>query len=148
MAHDAHSGPQARAPAPGAWTMPGAAIARVRRHGGDVSGDPALPGVLADIAEVAGRETAIKIALEWGGRWVHMPSAEYLRRRADHNLVVLLGTALAAKVAARVGGGSVYIPMARRACAVELDRQGTPTRGIAERLHTNVVTIRRYIRHA
>ena len=127
--------------------MPQAAIARTRRGRGGVSGVPALPGILADIAEAAGHEAAIKMALEWGGREVHIPKPAHLRGRATHPLVALLGARAASAVAARVGGGSTYVPRARRACAVFLARDHSPAE-IAGRLGVSPKVARRYSRRA
>ena len=127
--------------------MPEAAIAGVRRGRGDVSGDSPLPGVLAEIADVAGHEAAIKMALEWGGREIHIPKPAHLKGRTTHRLVVLLGPEAASAVAARVGGGSTYIPRARRACAAFLARDHSPGE-IARRLGTSRKVIRRYNRRA
>ena len=127
--------------------MPEAAIAHVRCGRADVSGNPPLPGVLAEIAEAAGREAAIKIALEWGGREIHIPKPAYLRGRGTHRLVALLGSRTASAVAARVGGGSTYIPRARRACAAFLATDHSPAE-IAGRLGVSPKVARRYSRRA
>lgn len=126
--------------------MPGAAIAHVRRGRGDVSANPPLPGVLAEIAEVAGHEAAVKVALEWGGRDVHIPKPGHLKRRPTHHLVVLLGSRAASAVAVRVGGGSTYIPRARRACAAHLVASGLSIAETASRLAISSSAARRYAR--
>ena len=90
-----------------------------------------LPGVLEEIADIAGRPTAIAIALAWGGREVHIPKPLHLARHPDHPLARLLeaeGTAL--KVSDYLGGSCIYLPRARRACALHLAAAGaTPRRG-------------------
>ena len=75
-----------------------------------------LPGVLEEIADIAGRATAIAMALAWGGREIHIPKPRHLARHPDHPLTRLLeaeGTAL--QVSDYLGGCSVYLPRARRA---------------------------------
>jgi len=110
---------------------------------------PALPGVLAEIAEVAGRDAAIRVALELGGAETHLPKARYLAQHPEHPLFRVLTDASAAlRVAERVGGGSVYIPMAHRACAVHLAAAGEAAPAIAARLGIAVTTARRYMRGA
>ena len=77
-----------------------------------------LPGVLEEIADIAGRPTAIAIALAWGGREVHIPKPLHLARHPDHPLARLLeaeGTAL--KVSDYLGGSCIYLPRARSAPA-------------------------------
>ena len=94
-----------------------------------------LPGVLEEIADVAGRATAIAMALAWGGREIHIPKPRHLARHPDHPLARLLeaeGTAL--RVADYLGGSSVYLPRARRACAVHLAHAGATPVEIAARL--------------
>ena len=39
-----------------------------------------LPGVLAEIAEVAGRAAAVEVSLAWGGDWIHFPKSAHLAR--------------------------------------------------------------------
>ena len=110
---------------------------------------PTLPGVLAEIAEVAGRDAALRIALAWGGGEIHLPKARHIEAHPEHPLVqVLADRAAALRVAKRVGGGSVYIPMAHKACAVHLAAAGEAAPAIAARLGIAVKTARRYARGA
>ena len=106
-----------------------------------------LPGVLEEIADVAGRPTALAMALAWGGREIHIPKPRHLARHPDHPLARLLkaeGTAL--RVANYLGGCSVYLPRARRACAVHLAAAGATPGEIAARLALSPSAARRYIR--
>ena len=106
-----------------------------------------LPGVLDEIADVAGRSTAIAMALAWGGREIHIPKPRHLARHPDHPLARLLeaeGTAL--RVADYLGGSSVYLPRARRACAVHLAHAGATPVQIAARLSLSPSAARRYTR--
>ena len=117
-----------------------------RARGCGVSGTDALPGVLAEVAEVAGNEAAVALSLGFGGDWLHVPRPDYLAAHPEHRLVTWLGAEAAALVARRMAGDSFYVPLARRACARHLAHQGLPVRVIAERLHTSARTIRRYLR--
>ncbi len=62
-----------------------------------------LPGVLGELAEVLGKDTALAIAREHGGTQVHVP----LQPEPDHWLSQLIGqpeaTAVAAALACRMG---------------------------------------------
>ena len=105
--------------------------------------------MLEEIADVAGRPTAIAMALAWGGREVHIPKPHHLARHPDHPLARLLedeGTAL--KVAEYLGGSGCYLPRARRACALHLAATGATPGEIAARLALSPSAARRYIRGA
>ena len=76
-----------------------------------------LPGVLEEIADIAGRPTAIAMALAWGGREIHIPKPLHLARHPDHPLARLLeaeGTAL--KVSDYLGGSCIYLPRRPSPC--------------------------------
>ncbi len=90
-----------------------------------------LPGVLAEIARIAGREMAIKIALSHGGNEIYIPRNGRLE---GHPLTALVGQRGADALAARFGGATVYIPFARRPLAAHLAGQGLSTAEIAARL--------------
>ena len=105
-----------------------------------------LPGVLAEIAEVAGREAALELAIAWGGTDIHVPKPEHLTRNPQHPLARLLNFGRAARIARRFGGGQVYLPRARRACALHLAAKGTSSAEIAARLGCTPHSVRRYIR--
>lgn len=106
-----------------------------------------LPGVLGEIAETAGRATAIRLALEWGGRDVHIPKPAHLERHPEHPLVaILVAEGTASSVAELLGGNKVYFPHARRACAVHLAAAGADAKEIAARLGISRSAARRYAR--
>lgn len=68
-----------------------------------------LPGVLAEIAEIAGEAAALAVAGAKGGRRAYIPAAGNLTR--DHWLVEAVGLDAARKIAMRLGGGEVPIPL-------------------------------------
>ena len=107
-----------------------------------------LPGVLDEIAEVAGRTAALKLALEWGGEDVHIPKPAHLERRPDHPLAIILAAepGAACAIAERFAGSRIYLPQARADCARYLAGQGVPAGAIAARLHLAPRTVRRLIR--
>ena len=105
-----------------------------------------LPGVLAEIEEVAGREVAVALSLAYGGDWLHVPKASYLAAHPEHRLIAWLGAEAAALVAGRMAGGIIYVPLARRDCARHLARQGMPVHTIADRLRVTTSSVRRYLR--
>ena len=89
------------------------------------------------------------MALAWGGREVHIPKPLYLVQHPEHPLARLLeteGTALT--VADFLGGSCLYLPRARRACALHLAAGGATPAEIAQRLGLSPSAARRYIRGA
>ena len=111
--------------------------------------DRPLPGVLEEIAEIAGQATAIRMALAWGGQEIHIPKPHHLARHPEHPLARLLdaeGTAL--RVSDYLGGSSVYLPRARRACVLFLAAAGATPAEIADRLAIAPAVARRYVRGA
>ena len=113
-----------------------------------MSAEISLPGVLGEIEAAAGREAALTVALKLGGQVMHVPAPDYLLERPDHPLARALGTETAAQVAARLSGGQVYVPRARRALAVHLAGTGLAPPEIAATLGVAVQSARRYIRQS
>ena len=106
--------------------------------------DPSeLPGVLAEIAGLAGTRAALDLALALGGQPAHIPLPQNLS--PDHPLAVAMGTR-AGSVCERFGGESLYIPIARRALCKDLAAQGMTQSKIARRLGVSVRTVRRHLR--
>ena len=103
---------------------------------------PSLPGVLAEIEAVAGREAALEIALAFGGTDI------YVSARGAHARAVIdaVGAGAWAAIVARLGGETVHVPLARRALVRHLSSQGVGTAEIARRLHITQRTARRYRR--
>ena len=104
---------------------------------------PALPGVLAEMAEAAGRDAACGVALEHGGKdgWLVPRRVDCAGGRA---LMELVGAAAARALTRRFGGESVSVPLARRALVEHLAAAGLSTGGIAQRLRIARRTVRRY----
>jgi len=67
-----------------------------------------LPGVLAEIAEIAGKMAAAKVAKAKGGSRAYFPRPE--RLTSEHWLVEACGEHAAA-VAERLGGGHIDVPL-------------------------------------
>ncbi len=109
-----------------------------------MSGLPELPGVLAEIAELAGREAALKLALAMGGEQIHVPRPDNVK--AGHPLAGAIGAPAAVLVSGRFAGESLYVPKARRALARHLHAKGTPKAAIAARLGVSIKTARQYVR--
>lgn len=105
-----------------------------------------LPGMLADVAEIAGEASALALARKLGGASVSVPAPG--RLQADHPIADAIGMKAATAVARRFSGESVYIPKARRALVVDLHRQGLPRREIALRCGITVQAAGRYIRES
>lgn len=109
-----------------------------------MSGLPELPGVLAEIAEVAGREAAIKMALGFGGRDVHIPAARNVR--GEHPLRKCLGPIAMTAIAEHFCGESLYIPKASRAVVHNLKSGGLSNAQIAGLTGLSLSAVRRYAR--
>ena len=108
----------------------------------------ALPGILAEIERVAGRDAALTIALHHGGddgwdvpRGVASPAGEALAAQ--------IGEVAAAAVVHHLGGTALSVPLARRALVAWLaTSRGWTTREIARELAITHRTARRYRRGA
>lgn len=103
----------------------------------------ALPGVLAEIEALAGREVALALALALGGRSIHMPRPKNIV--AGHALLEACG-ASAASIAEHYAGECLYIPKARRALVGHLSARGSTTQEIARLLGITGHTVRQYRR--
>ena len=112
-----------------------------------MSGDRALPGVLADIERLAGRKRAEALARMYGGRRIYVPRASRLRsdEYADHPLRLALGKTAAIAVAAVMAGTTIEIPKARRALAISLRASGWSAPDIACELGVTGRAVRRYL---
>ncbi|MDO8837999.1 MAG: hypothetical protein Q7V31_03660 [Parvibaculum sp.] len=111
---------------------------------------PALPGILATIAAVAGDGAARLVAKEWGGRRFYLPK-EF---RPTHRLVELMGETKARKVFEALGGGApVLVPMgdvagpaARRRIVGELLDKGESQAKAAQAAGVHTRTVERVSR--
>lgn len=90
-----------------------------------------LPGVLAALEELVGRDLVVLLAAELGGDSVHVPHPENLH--PEHPLYATIGSAARA-IAERYAGEALYIPRARAALVADLSARGLDTRAIASRL--------------
>jgi len=132
--------------------MPPGRHGRTRPGYGGVSGNPEnstpaageLPGVLAEIAAVAGREAALRLALEMGGETLYVPKPDRLTH--GHRLVTAVGSACARRIAQRFAGESIDVPLARRALAVWLAGRDMSAAQIGRALSIRVQTARKYTR--
>jgi len=104
-----------------------------------------LPGVLAEIAEIVGADTALALALALGGQSIHVPKRNNLE--PDHPLSRAAGPA-APEIAARYAGESLYIPHARRTLVLHLSGQGRSAREIAAMLGISPRAVRQHRRRA
>ena len=102
-----------------------------------------LPGVLAEIEAVAGRDAALSLALAHGGEDIYIAA----RGAQARDLAATVGgTAAWAAIVGRLGGEIVRIPLARRVLVRHLAGQGLNTVQIARRLRITRRTVRRYRR--
>ena len=107
-----------------------------------MNADADLPGVLDEIADIAGRDAALDLAATFGGSTLHVPAPGRVHR---HALCHVLGDERARQVAERFQGEQVYIPQARRASVLRLRSQGLSRREIAKRLGVSDRTVRRIL---
>ena len=103
-----------------------------------------LPGVLAEIDEVAGRVAAVDLSIAMGGLTLHVPQPGHMNH--GHLLVEAVGREAALLIAERFQGESLYIPIARRFQALALAERGLSKKEIAQRLRISKRSIERYIR--
>lgn len=103
-----------------------------------------LPGALAEIAEIVGRDAALGLALAMGGQQLHVPHAS--RLEYWHPLCCAIGRENAIKLAGAMCGEKVYLPRARRALVVHLAARGMPTGAIARALGLSTSAVSRYRR--
>ncbi len=103
-----------------------------------------LPGVLAEIAAVAGRDAALMIAWKHGGDdgW-DVPRGD---TTAAAELARLIGKGPAAGIMRRFGGNSVAVPLARRHLAPWLAGRGMNATEIATAMRITRRTARRYMK--
>ena len=107
----------------------------------------AWPGLLKDVARVAGSDAAFRLAMELGGTEIHVPKAAYLRSAPDHPIVQAIGVTAATAVANEIGHGeSMYVPRARRPCVQVLKARGASTREVAARLQISPQAVRAHWR--
>lgn len=101
-----------------------------------------LPGILAEIEEIAGRDAAVALAVALGGESVHVPRTANLSD--NHPVVCAAGWAAARAIAERHAGECLYVPMARRALARILCAQGRSVAEISRLLRISKSAARRY----
>ena len=111
-----------------------------------MAADEPLPGILAEVEEIVGREKAIRLAIQLGGREMHIPHPDKLR--ADHPIVAVTGIRRGRKIAERFNGVSVYVPHARREITIYMVQQGRTVKEISDMLQTSANTIRKILRRA
>lgn len=101
-----------------------------------------LPEVLRVIAETAGYEAAMTLALEYGGRPFIFPrDAPKGRGTAGSLLASFVGPEAARKLAAMFDGERVDIPKVNRALILWLRSKGMNNVAIAARLRVNLRTV-------
>lgn len=103
-----------------------------------------LPGVLAEIEEVAGRKAALRLALAMGGAELRVPRPETISE--EHCIAQAVGVEHARAIAGRFCGECLYVPMARRALVTYLFEDGSKVPEIAAQLGLSRQTVRRYRR--
>jgi len=104
-----------------------------------------LPGVLAEIEAVAGRNAALSLALAHGGEEIYICA----RGARARQMALTVGSAAAwAAIVANFAGETVHIPLARHALVRQLADEGHNTAQIPRRLQITGGPVRRYRRQA
>ena len=103
-----------------------------------------LPGGLAEVAAIIGRDGALDLAEAWGGQRIYVPKPAGLG--GANPLVQTLGNRLAMKLAERLAGDRLQIPRARRALVNRLVERGMSVPDAARRLGLDLSTAYRYRR--
>lgn len=87
----------------------------------------ALPGILGEVEEIAGRETAERLARRFGGTRIKIPHEP----SADSRIAQAIGLEAARLISRHFGSGDITVPMAqyrgeghRRATVAKLLRDG------------------------
>ena len=73
-----------------------------------------LPGVLADMAEIAGVGKALEYAARFGGPAVYLPRVFDPEHPECWGLALVFGEDAARRICERIGGGEVSLPVTRR----------------------------------
>jgi len=107
---------------------------------------PPLPAVLDEIADHAGRDAALAIALAHGGRAWRVP--RLLTDAEGRAMEQLVGPVAARALIEGCGGHVLEVPLARRAVVAWLGMEGLAASEIADRLRISQRTARRYLREA
>ena len=103
---------------------------------------PALPGILADIERVAGRDAALRLARSAGGSRINVPAPA--RLRPEHPLARALSPAAAAEISRLWAGERVDVPHARGAVCAWLLSQGRTVAQVAAELKMARRSVRRH----
>ena len=101
-----------------------------------------LPGVLKDIAGLAGRRAALDLALALGGRTIHVPRPGNVG--PEHPIAMAMGLRRARVFAESYCGEQVYVPRARRALVVHLASSGRSNAEIIAMLGITRQTVSQY----
>lgn len=99
-----------------------------------------LPAALAQIAEIAGREAALRLAFEYGGSRVYVP-----RKAGNSEIAKIIGPEAAAALSGHFGGESIAIPIGKKALAFWLDEQDWSREKIAKALKVDRTTVHRWL---
>ena len=104
----------------------------------------APPGILAEIAELVGLHLTEVLAIELGGKNVHVPLPAGMTKR--NPLWMAIGPEGAAEIAGRFGREDIYVPRARRWVARRMFARGASAAEVARRLHVTRSAARGYRR--
>ncbi len=102
-----------------------------------------LPGVLADMAEIAGVDKTLEYAARFGGPTVYMPREWDAMHPECMALAAVFGEAAGREILARIGPGQVELPTAKRQRIAFAVAQGGSVKDLCRTLGVCARTIRR-----
>ncbi len=113
----------------------------------DLNGTCDLPHVLREVADTIGLATALKLAMDFGGRDIYIP----LTLTDHHPLAKSLGHAAAVKLQKLFGEGRLQVPLGNTnyeaAVLAEIDKRiglGQSESTISRALRVHIRTVRRH----
>ncbi|MEQ8396445.1 hypothetical protein [Thalassobaculum sp.] len=102
---------------------------------------PPLPALLAEVAEIAGRATALEIALKGGGQQIYVPHPERIEGSALERLIGRDGAMALSRIRP---AEMVNLPVATRALIHHLRfERGLSSNEVAKRLRCSIDTVKR-----
>ena len=107
-----------------------------------MTADEPLPGILAVIDGIVGREKAIQLAIKMGGEELRLPKLQISK---DHDLVDALGLDSAELVWRKMAGDYIYIPHAYKEVIRYLLDQGSNRKTIRQITGLTARSVRYYI---
>lgn len=101
-----------------------------------------VPAHIQPYIETLGEELGIKFLLAFGGSYAYFSD----RPQERSPVTQLVGAEAHAKLASRLGAGSIRVPLAKPFIARSFKAKGWTVNAIARELHSSDVSIRRWLK--